>query len=73
MSAADSKFDERELPDDYPVYWDYLYVADGTVIRSDIQGTIRQLKHDVGAKVITSCDIEGRREALQSEKEPRHV
>jgi hypothetical protein len=56
------KLDERELPDDYPVYWDYMYVADGKVIRSDIQGTIRDLKRDVGASVITSCDIYGRNE-----------
>lgn len=73
MSAPASKFDERELPNDYPVYWDYLYVADGKVIRSDIQGTVAELKRDVGAQVITSCDIEGRRAALQAEKEPRHV
>jgi hypothetical protein len=52
---------ERELPNDYPVYWDYLYVADGKVVRSDIRGTVAQLKRAVGAQVITSCDIEGRR------------
>lgn len=44
--------EESILPDDYPVYWDYLYVAeqkDGThkVIRSDIKGTIKHLKHDI--------------------------
>ncbi|NTS31308.1 hypothetical protein HQ945_08570 [Phyllobacterium sp. BT25] len=54
---------ERELPDDYPVYGDYLYVADGKVIRSDVFGTVRDLRRDTGAKVITSCDIYGR-EAL---------
>lgn len=60
------KLNEKELSDDYPVYWDYLYVCDGKVIRSDIQGTVRDLKRDLRsyskleAKVITSCDIEGR-------------
>jgi len=58
---------ETELQNDYPVYWDYLYVCDGKVVRSDIQGTIADLKRDLRlhfkleAKVITTCDIEGRR------------
>lgn len=58
---------ETELPNDYPVYWDYLYVCDGKVIKSDIQGTVADLKRDLRshrkleAKVITTCDIEGRR------------
>lgn len=58
---------ETELPNDYPVYWDYLYVCDGKVVKSDIQGTIADLKRDLRshrkleAKVITTCDIEGRR------------
>jgi hypothetical protein len=64
-----SKFNERELPDDYPVYFDYLYVADGKVVRSDVQGTIRDLRRDLrsigrSADVITSCDIAGRRENM---------
>lgn len=58
---------ETELPNDYPVYWDYLYVCDGKVVKSDIQGTVADLKRDLRshrkleAKVITTCDIEGRR------------
>lgn len=64
MNIETVKLDERELPDDYPVYWDYMYVADGKVIRSDIQGTVRDLKRDVGASIITSCDIAGRHELL---------
>lgn len=43
---------ENVLPDDYIVNWDYLYVAeqkDGShkVIRSDIKGTIEDLKVDI--------------------------
>lgn len=59
-------FNENELPDNYPVYWDYLYVCDGKVITSDVQGTIADLKedlrnyYDIEAKVITNCDIDGR-------------
>jgi hypothetical protein len=58
---------ETELENDYPVYWDYLYVCDGKVVKSDVQGTIADLKRDLRshykleAKVITTCDIEGRR------------
>jgi hypothetical protein len=58
---------ETELENDYPVYWDYLYVCDGKVVKSDIQGTVADLKRDfrshykLEAKVITTCDIEGRR------------
>lgn len=58
---------ETELENDYPVNWDYLYVCDGKVVKSDIQGTVADLKRDLrshyklDAKVITTCDIEGRR------------
>jgi hypothetical protein len=58
---------ETELENDYPVYCDYLYVCDGKVVKSDVQGTIADLKRDLRshykleAKVITTCDIEGRR------------
>jgi hypothetical protein len=61
---------EHELDDDYPVYFNYLYVCDGKVIRSDIQGTVKKLKTDLRthlkleAKIITNCDIEGRQKLL---------
>lgn len=57
---ADAELNEPILDDDYPVYWDYLYVADGKVVRSDIQGTVRGLKADLNAKEIRRCDISGR-------------
>lgn len=43
---------ENVLPDDYLVYWDFLYVADqadGThaVIKSYIKGTVKELKNDI--------------------------
>jgi hypothetical protein len=37
---------ETELENDYPVYWDYLYVCDGKVVKSDVQGTIADLKRE---------------------------
>ena len=54
-----NKTKEEPLPDDYPVYGDYLYVCDGRVIRSDVFGTVATLKRDLRdffkleAKVIT--------------------
>lgn len=43
---------ENPLPDDYPVYWDYVYVADTSdgnhqVIMSEIKGTVNELKNDI--------------------------
>lgn len=52
--------DEPVLPDDYKVYCTYCYVADGQVIRSMIEGTVRQLKADIPAKEIRRCDMDAR-------------
>jgi hypothetical protein len=51
---------EKVLPNDYPVYWDYFYVADGKVVRSDIKGTVADLKRDLNAIEIRSCDLVAR-------------
>lgn len=56
-----SKLDEPVLPDDYTVYADYMYVADGNVVLSDYHGiTVREFKFRLGAKEIRRCDIYGR-------------
>lgn len=71
MNNDEIKLNETELENDYPVHWDYLYVCDGKVIKSDIQGTIADLKRDLRkhykleAKVITNCDIENRRKLIK--------
>lgn len=53
---------EDILPDDYPVYGNYLYVADGNVIISDLHdSTVGRLKRYLGAAEIRRCDIMGRR------------
>jgi hypothetical protein len=55
------ELNEPVLPDDYPVYGDYLYVADGKVIKSDWHDiTVRQLKRLLGAIEIRRCDMVGR-------------
>lgn len=67
------KLNERVLDDDYPVYMDYLYVCDGKVIRSDVEGTVKDLKRDLRsfykleAKIITTCDIAGRIKLQENE------
>ena len=54
---------EHLLPDDYPVYPAYCYVADGYVVRSMIQGTVSHLKADIAetwgepVKEIRRCDL----------------
>jgi hypothetical protein len=53
-------FKEEVLDDNYQVYMDYLYVADGKVIRSDISGKVWKLKQLLNATEIKSCDTVGR-------------
>ena len=53
---------ERELPDDYPIYGGYTYVADDQVIVSEWHGiTAGQLKACLGVRVLKNCDRAGRR------------
>jgi hypothetical protein len=53
--------EERELPDDYPIYGGYFYVADGKVIVSDWHGiTAREFKNREGVEVLKNCDMGGR-------------
>jgi len=60
--------DEPVLPDDYPIYADYLYVADGRVVRSDWHGiTARQFRNHLGATELRRCDIYGRKALIAQE------
>lgn len=61
------ELNEPELPDDYPVYGDYMYVTDGKLYRSDHHGiTVAQLKRREGFKTVCRCDIFGRQDALKA-------
>lgn len=61
---------ERPLPDDYPVYGDYVYIVDGCIYRSDWHGiTVGDLKLRLKAKEVRNCDIYGRR-ALATSSDP---
>ena len=60
---------EEILPDNYPIYGDYLYVADGKVIRSDWHGiTARELRGHLRAKELRRCNIGARQAALTPTK-----
>ncbi len=49
--------DETVLPDDYPVYGDYFYLADGKVYRSNWHDiTVSELKRREGFKEIRRCN-----------------
>ena len=62
--ATQMPLDEDILEDDYPIYADYLYVADGNVVRSDYHGiTAREFRNRIGATELRRCDIFGRRKA----------
>jgi len=54
-------FNERELPDDYPMHYGYLYVADDEVVQCTGRATtVGESKTLYGWKSIKSCDITGR-------------
>jgi hypothetical protein len=52
---------EPVLEDNYPVYASYWYVADGKPCRSDIQGTIGQLKRVWKVSEIRRCNVVARK------------
>jgi hypothetical protein len=58
--------DEHVLDDNYPIYGDYLYVADGKVYVSNWHGiTVRQLKDREKFKEVRRCNISARRSARE--------
>lgn len=56
----EKELNERELEDNYPVRFGYLYVLDGEVKRSAVNSTVAILKSQTGVKSIKNCDIGGR-------------
>ena len=62
---------ETILPDDYPVYGDYFYVADGKLYRSDWHGiTVQQLKAREGFREVRRCNLVARSAMDHSLSEP---
>jgi hypothetical protein len=65
-----SELNEPELPDDYPIYGNYLYVADGKVIMSDWHDvTAREFKAREKVTKLCRCDIVGRRAMMDKDHE----
>lgn len=62
IPLATAEFDdENELPDDYPIYGDYLYVVDGKVYRSDFHGiTASVLRSLLKANSVRRCNMSAR-------------
>ncbi len=53
---------ETIINDDFPVNWDYFYVVDNRVFRSDVKGNVLTLKRDLlNQGFIKSLDVECRR------------
>jgi hypothetical protein len=67
-------YNEKILEDNYPVYFDYLYIADDKIVKSPIQGTIKDLKKilekdKISCKIMSSCDIVGRQININKEND----
>jgi len=59
---------ELPLADDYPVNYDYIYIADGVLVRSPLCGTVFNLKAALAAKEIRNCDLFGHGDAKIGDK-----
>lgn len=58
----DREPNEPVLEDDYPIYFNYYYLADGKVVTSEWDGiTARELKTRLGAQEIRRCDFVARK------------
>lgn len=62
--------DEIVLADNYPVYYNYVYIGDMIFIRNDIlmQGTVGQLKKELNLKEIRRCNLFGHKGARIGDK-----
>jgi hypothetical protein len=54
------KYEEDVMTDDMNVFIGYLYVCDGKVVKSHIEGDIRTLKLTLGVKEVRRCNINKR-------------
>lgn len=57
---GETELNEPVLPDDYPIYAGYAYVADGKPFTSERNTTARRMKEMLGASEIRRCGIFGR-------------
>lgn len=57
MKVDKFKESKRVLPDDYPVYAGYIYIADGIIIMSEFNTKVGVFKRLSDVKEVRSCDI----------------
>ena len=70
ISALPLLPNEFVLPDDYPIYGDYIYIVDNQLYRSDWHGiTVRDLKRREGFIEVRRCALIDRQEA-NKKKDP---
>ena len=57
---------ETILPNDYPIYWGYVYIADMRffVNKVLVKGTVADLKKECIFEEIRKCDIFGHKQAI---------
>jgi hypothetical protein len=50
---------ETIMDDNTPVYYGYIYIADGVIVRNYniFEGTIKDLKKELNAKEIRRCEL----------------
>jgi len=59
-ASQTTELNERELPNDYPINYSYLYVVDGRPWKSPDQMTVGELKRRGKFSSVKNCDISGR-------------
>jgi hypothetical protein len=65
---------ETILDDDYPIYGNYLYVADGKPYCSDYHGvTVGWLKRKEGFKEVRRCNLMARKADLEARRAKGNV
>ena len=50
---------ETVLVDDYPIYYNYVYIVDGILTKSKANGTVKEWKDACEVKEIRRCDLFG--------------
>ena len=60
--------EEVVLDDEYPVYFEYVYIVDNVFRRSPIEGNVGDLKKEFNAKEIRRCELFARNTAKIGDK-----
>lgn len=73
MAMTEFFENEKSLPDDYPVYGNYFYLADGKVYRSNWHNvTVGELKRREGFQEVRNCNWRRFNGTNMQIKDPKH-